>query len=340
MEKHVLLFSGGIDSFVAYHFIRKELQKEVVPVYFDLGAPYNPREIRVVKSLLPETIIDTSLSVGDTQRGQNAFIPYRNLLLACMARKYGDNIWIAGLKDDMVEDKNPDAFNAMNECMNYISKPEDHARLRSPFWGATKEQVVRWWCNNFPNERNKILETISCYDPYEPTNYCGRCPSCLRKFFALRNNGFNIEFYNQSLFNEYISRAERRYYPSERCDEILMQRNYTCKKVYCFDIDGTLTMEVEGHDYKSRVPKQNMIGVVNQLKQEGHKIVLFTSRYHEDQMVTEEWLRTNNVKHDCVIYGKPYYDFHVDDKNVLFSSDGETTCQIQPIPQEEMEDKQ
>ena len=68
MEKHVLLFSGGIDSFVAYHFIRKELQKEVVPVYFDLGAPYNPREIRVVKSLLPETIIDTSLSVGDTQR--------------------------------------------------------------------------------------------------------------------------------------------------------------------------------------------------------------------------------------------------------------------------------
>lgn len=318
-EINVLLFSGGIDSFVAYHYIRKELGREVTPVYFDLGAPYNHREIAVVKTLLPETIIDTSLSVGDTQRGQNAFIPYRNLLLACLARKYGSNIWIAGLKDDMVEDKNPDAFNSMQECMNFISKPEDHARLRSPFWGATKEQVVRWWCNNFPEERDKILQTISCYDPYEPSNYCGRCPSCLRKFFALRNNGFKIEFYNQELFNEYIDRAKRRYYPQERCDEILAQEGYKCPCVYCFDIDGTLTEETEGHDYRNRTPDVSAIEIVRTMKKNGNKIVLFTSRYAQDRHETERWLKVNNVPYDSLIFGKPYYDFYVDDKNVILN---------------------
>ena len=333
MERHVLLFSGGIDSFVAYHYIRKELQKEVLPVYFDLGAPYNPREIRIARQLLPHTVIDTSLSVGDTQRGRNAFIPYRNLLLACMARKYGDNIWIAGLKDDMVEDKNPDAFNSMQECMNFISKPEDHVRIRSPFWGATKEQVVRWWCNNFPNEKYRILDTISCYDEFEQTNYCGRCPSCLRKFFALRNNGFDIEFYNQQLFDEYIDRANRRYYPQERCEEILMQENYNCKEVYCFSIDGTLTRESSNHSF---VPNQNMISIVNELKQKGNRIILFTSRSSEQKVKTEEWLRTNNVKFDSVIYGKPHYDYYIDSKTIWFGKDGETTCQFKPIPEDEL----
>lgn len=317
-DTHVLLFSGGIDSFVAYYYLMQKLQVAITPVYFDLGAPYNPREIRVVQSLLPQTIIDTSMKVGDTQRGQNAFIPYRNLLLACLARKYGNNIWIAGLKDDCVEDKNPQAFQCMNDCMNFISKPEDAVRLQSPFWNMTKEEVVRWWCKYAGKNKDLILGTISCYDPCEKTNYCGRCPSCLRKFFALRNNGFDIEFYNQELFDEYIERAERRVYNQDRCDSILAQKDYQCKQVYCLDIDGVLTVDTKGHDYAARSPNRKNIQMCNSLHEHGHRIVLFTSRYGtaEDKEATYLWLKGNGVQYDSLLYGKPYYDFYVDDKNV------------------------
>lgn len=317
-NNHVLLFSGGIDSFVAFYYLQQTLKQQVATVYFDLGAPYNPREIRVVKSLLPATIIDTSLKVGDTQRGQNAFIPYRNLLLACLARKYGNHIWIAGLKDDCVEDKNPQAFNCMNDCMNFISKPEDHVYLRSPFWNSTKEEIVSWWVNNAPGDKDIILKTISCYDPYEPTNYCGRCPSCLRKFFALRNNGFQIEFYNQKLFDQYVDRAEHRVYNEQRCESILKQKEYRCKSVYTIDIDGVLTVDTEGHDYLARSPNRNNINSVNALHRLGHRIVLFTARYgtREDKEVTFRWLKMNGIEYDAILYGKPYCDFNVDDKNI------------------------
>lgn len=321
MDSNVLLFSGGIDSFVAYFYLWKQFGTPPATVYFDLGAPYNRREIEVVKRLIPSTIIDTSVQVGDTQRGQNAFIPYRNLLLACIARKYGNSIWIAGLKDDCVEDKNPQAFNCMNDCMNFISKPEDGCKLQSPFWNMTKVEVVQWWMKHaadFGMKTELILQTISCYDQFEATNYCGRCPSCFRKFIALWTNGFKIDFYNQKMLDDYIERAERRVYDQERCDNILMAKDYKCKKVYCLDIDGVLTVDTEGHDYLSRSPHKLNIEAANILHQLGNKIVLFTSRLGigTDKQDTAQWLRMHGVEYDALLFGKPYADFYVDDKNI------------------------
>ena len=323
--KHVLLFSGGIDSFVAYYYL-KDKGLDVETVYFDLGTPYTNRELAVVKKLIPETIIDRSICVGNTQRGVNAFLPYRNLLLTCGAAKYGRNIFIAGLKDDCVEDKNPMAFDCMEECLNFISKSEDAIKLSSPFWEMTKQDVVFWWRDNavrIGRDKNEILETISCYDEAEPTNYCGRCPSCLRKFFALRSNGFDIEFYNEKLFQEYIKRAEERKYDESRSESILSQKDYECKRIYCFDIDGTLTIETKGHDYKNRTPNLKNIQVLCGLHSTGNKIVLFTSRFgtEEDKLITEEWMKKNNVKYDAIIYGKPYYDYCFDDKNLFVGGD-------------------
>jgi len=183
----------------------------------------------------------------------------------------------------------------------------------------TKQDVVFWWKNNaerIGHNKNEILETISCYDEAEPTNYCGRCPSCARKFFALRSNGFDIEFYNEKLFQEYVKRAIERKYDEARCESILSQKEYKCKKIYCFDIDGVLTIETEGHDYKARTPHLKNIGILSKLSSEGNRVVLFTSRFgtKEDKQVTEEWMKKNKVICDAIIYGKPYYDYYVDDK--------------------------
>lgn len=314
-EQNILLFSGGIDSFVGYHYLKKVHKVEnLKTVYFNLGTPYSQREIDVVKKLIPDTIIDNSLNVGDTQQGVNAYIPYRNMLIAMLCAKYGKKIWICGLKDDVVQDKSSQAFINMKNCLNSISKPGEEINIQSPFWEMTKADVVKWYLENVDSTGNSLLETISCYDDKEKTNYCGRCPSCFRRFNALKVNGLAIDFYNQELLDDYIRRAD--FYEEERKENILKLEGYSCKKIYCVDIDGILTIETAGHDFESRTPNQKNIDFVNTLYEQGNRINLYTSRWAIDEEVTRTWLKRFGVNFHTLTMEKPYYDFFYDDKNL------------------------
>ncbi|MDD5053494.1 MAG: 7-cyano-7-deazaguanine synthase [Sulfuricurvum sp.] len=202
----ILLFSGGIDSFVAWHYLNKPKT-----VYFNLQSRYSLREISVVKKLIPTTIIDNSLNLSDREHGDNAYIPFRNLLLACQAVKYSNRIIIAGLLDDMVSDKNKEIF---AEFSVLLTKLEGRTILiQSPFWYMTKEQVVRWYKENVGDD--EILKTTSCYST-GLDNYCGACPSCFRKWIALRSNGYDLDFWNEEMLDSYYDRAMKGKYVTAR----------------------------------------------------------------------------------------------------------------------------
>ena len=103
----VLLFSGGIDSFVAYHYLGcSEGYNRIKTVFFHAQTRYTNKEIEVVKRLIPNTIIDYSLNLKDREYGEKAYIPFRNLLFFLQAVKYSDHVVVAGVADDQVSDKN------------------------------------------------------------------------------------------------------------------------------------------------------------------------------------------------------------------------------------------
>jgi 7-cyano-7-deazaguanine synthase len=208
----ILLFSGGIDSFVAYHYLGRPQT-----VYFDLGTPYTQKEIKVIQELIPETIIDNSLNLGSRQIGDKAYVPFRNLYLAMLAVKYDDTIVIAGVKDDDVSDKNEPIFEKFSELLSELEGRE--INIISPFWVMTKEDVVEWYLENHPND-DLLLKTVSCYSK-EDTNYCGMCPSCFRKWCALKANGINLDFFNESLLKEYRQKALEGHYIPERNELII-----------------------------------------------------------------------------------------------------------------------
>jgi len=82
------------------------------------------------------------------------------------------------------------------------------------------------------------------------------------------------------------------------------------------DIDGVLTEEIDGWGeeiYWERTPVKTNIRCLWTLKQQGHKIILFTARHEEDRRVTIKWLKKHNVVYDNIIFGKPHYDYIVDD---------------------------
>lgn len=322
MNEKILLFSGGIDSYIAWYYLNRPKT-----VYFNLKTPYSDYEIRVIQELIPNTIIDNSLNLDSRQtiNSDTAFIPMRNLYLAMLACKYGDEIIICGLEDDCVDDKTPEAFARFSDLLSDFN--DRRIRVTSPFWEMSKADIVKWYLETHHNDATKLLETISCYSPdlqdgTDIKRYCGQCRCCFRKWNALYVNGIELPFHNIGVMKEYLVKARQDYYiPKRNASIIKAVTNYAEKSEFSYlgkvcrvDIDGILTVETEGHDYENRTPDRDNISKVNLLCEQGAIIILWTSRYPEDQKVTEEWLGRHGVWYDRLEFGKPQYDGIIDDK--------------------------
>jgi len=87
--------------------------------------------------------------------------------------------------------------------------------------------------------------------------------------------------------------------------------------IYCFDIDGTLC--TKGHeDYKNAKPFLDRIKIVNDLYDEGNKIILFTARGAATGIdwkeLTKKQVEAWGLKYNELIFGKPHADVFIDDK--------------------------
>ncbi len=101
------------------------------------------------------------------------------------------------------------------------------------------------------------------------------------------------------------------------------------KKVYIFDIDGTICSTNEGiNDYIDSKPYENRIKVVNSLYEDGNTIYFMTARgmgrhqndydkaHSQFYQFTVDQLNSWNVKFHKLFLGKPAGDFYVDDKGI------------------------
>jgi hypothetical protein len=88
---------------------------------------------------------------------------------------------------------------------------------------------------------------------------------------------------------------------------------------YCFDIDGTLCTNTEGH-YKAAEPFEDAIRALNALFDEGHTILLYTARGSATRIdwrdVTERQMTEWGVKYHNLYFGKPTADVYIDDRAV------------------------
>ena len=101
---------------------------------------------------------------------------------------------------------------------------------------------------------------------------------------------------------------------------------------FVFDIDGTLCpIKKKEERYEDIVPYRNMVEKLRYYKENGAKIVLFTSRnmnsYNgnigvinkKTAKILLEWLDKWDIPYDEIIYGKPWpghKGFYVDDRTV------------------------
>ncbi|MEG1753052.1 MAG: capsular biosynthesis protein [Christensenella sp.] len=101
---------------------------------------------------------------------------------------------------------------------------------------------------------------------------------------------------------------------------------------FVFDIDGTLCpVKKKTEKYEDLIPYSQMIKKLRLYKEEGAKIVLFTSRNMNSYggnlgminantaKILMQWLEKWEIPYDEIIYGKPWpghKGFYVDDRTV------------------------
>jgi len=215
--KTVLLVSGGLDSFIAYHYL-KEDDYDVIPLHVNYKGKYSDKELNVVRNLFPDLIVDNSLNFQGQEIGEKAFLKNRNAFFALLGSKYSNSICMAGLKDDNVGDKSPDAFIQMENLLTEING-EVYA-VFSPFWRMEKEEVLAWYiAKKLPI--SELMLTTSCYHP--TLEYCGVCPSCFRKYCAFLTNKIDYlipKFTNLNLARKYLKNLNQ-YSSTSRQDSIV-----------------------------------------------------------------------------------------------------------------------
>lgn len=101
---------------------------------------------------------------------------------------------------------------------------------------------------------------------------------------------------------------------------------------FIFDIDGTIC-PIKGKDekYEELVPYAEMLEKMNYYKENGARIVLFTSRNMNTYKgnlglinkytaeILRDWLKKWKIPYDEIIYGKPWAGkkgFYVDDRTI------------------------
>lgn len=90
--------------------------------------------------------------------------------------------------------------------------------------------------------------------------------------------------------------------------------------IYFIDIDDTICRLKEPLDYSSAVPITRAIEKVNRLYSSGHIIVFWTARGtlsgKDWRQLTEAQLLSWGVQYHELRFGKPVYDYFIDDKNI------------------------
>ena len=99
-------------------------------------------------------------------------------------------------------------------------------------------------------------------------------------------------------------------------------------KRLCFDLDGVICT-TNNSEYKKSKPKKKIIKLINKLYKKNH-IIIFTSRYMgrnnenikkakaQGYKKTLKQLKKWKLKFHELRFGKPSYDFFLDDKNIFF----------------------
>lgn len=235
-HKEVVLVSGGLDSTITY-FLRKKENENVLPLFIDIGASYNAKELMALHDLGIVFRLRTMLLTGKWEH----IIPGRNLTLLAIASSHVENqgtIWLSSVSGETPDRGGDKSFLFYRHVEKLILFYTGKIIYIKTLGDKTKADWIKHFVLNGPGTvvENEIIlkKTISCFSGIE--DHCGCCRACVRKWIAFEYNKINImdcfdthpAIGGAEFIIEYIAKMEKAikeedfsYYTKDRCLQTL-----------------------------------------------------------------------------------------------------------------------
>lgn len=203
--KKVLLYSGGMDSWLAY-----KLWKPDVLLMVNLGTEGNAQEIKraLADPEMAQIVKIANLDLGQFERkDQNYYLPLRNLHLATLAAHYGNVICFGAVGSDVHYDEKEEFCQRTQDAINYLlsEKGEEPVQIVMPFRNVSKTALLAQYVREGGQLETAYRSTFSCYSPVNGKE-CLACSSCAAKFAAFYNNGYQFSAKEKEAFADYVSK--------------------------------------------------------------------------------------------------------------------------------------
>jgi len=166
--KEVLLFTPGLDSFLADFVLRRDHKKKnVEKMYINLNSLYSQYEIDFLNKLDYKNfhIYDDKLDIF-TLETDTHYVPNRNMLLCAMAQAIqdADIIYLNGTKCDRVSDNTKTFRKSLSRVLSLSSGK--NVEVKSVLANKEKYSWCQYYASVYPkfDKRLKLLtNTYSCF---------------------------------------------------------------------------------------------------------------------------------------------------------------------------------
>jgi len=86
------------------------------------------------------------------------------------------------------------------------------------------------------------------------------------------------------------------------------------------DLDGTICSEEKTFSRCMAKPISGAKESIDRLYDEGHIIIIYTTRTWMEFEMTSNWLKQNEFRYHQLIMGKPFGDYWIDDRAIKFEN--------------------
>lgn len=248
--KILILYSGGLDSFIMYHYAKYHYPfADIKCVYYKHGCQSEKSELanlpQFVEVKTMEWLSDsnTAMSKKTDPFAGNIYIPGRNLAFVTLgACQYlPDEIWLGVLSDENnygATDKNIYFQQETEKLLNYVLSPfKSNIKLRFPFVENRWNKLTAiQWALEIGIEKSLLIQQISCWH-HDGIN-CGQCKQCFKRELNFKLLGISDVYkidpiksdYGKSMIKMYVEKYKSNDYNQDEANVYdLIIKNNLCE---------------------------------------------------------------------------------------------------------------
>lgn len=224
----IVVLSGGMDSTILLHIVKKNYEVEALTFYYGqkqaieverakatcekYGITHKLIDISFLGELVRDVtsnIKGSNIEVPDAQDVERdvqpvTYVPNRNMILMNIAVSRAEAIGASRVFVGLQQHDHYGYWDCTKEFLDNLNATlahnrDHHIEVVAPFIHLSKADELKLLISEYGAEETRCMmrHTITCYNPNEQGESCGKCPSCNERLKAFEQVGIYDSIFYQ-----------------------------------------------------------------------------------------------------------------------------------------------